>query len=89
MLTTLAATDGRPPWDTLLLQDKLITVAKHGKASQQRKSKLEALLGYGKTSYKKQHKYALRQSSTVPINLIEAPCIFVESLQRINQQMHI
>jgi len=54
MVTTVAATEGSPTWDTLLLQENLTTVAKYGKATQQGKSKLELLLGYGKTSYKKQ-----------------------------------
>jgi hypothetical protein len=35
-------------------QENPTTVAKYGKATQQGKSKLELLLGYGKTSYKKQ-----------------------------------
>jgi hypothetical protein len=54
MVTTVAATGGSPTWDKLLLQENLTTVAKYGKPTQQEKSKPELLLGYGKTSYKKQ-----------------------------------
>ena len=54
MITIVAATDGSPAWDMLLLQENLTTAAKYGKATQQGKSKLELLLGYGITSYKKQ-----------------------------------
>lgn len=55
MVIIVTVTEGSPAWDTLLLQENLTTVAKYGKATQQGKSKLELLLGYGKTSYEKQH----------------------------------
>jgi hypothetical protein len=55
MVTILAATRGSPAWEMMLLQENLTTVSKYGKATQQGKSKLELLLGYGKTSYKNQH----------------------------------
>jgi hypothetical protein len=35
MVTIVAATEGSPAWDTLLLQENLTTVAKYGKATQQ------------------------------------------------------